>query len=69
MKVKLLDLFFDYGIPWIGVASVMLFGMNFLLGTGDAKTVRAAASFGVLLYIGCVLAKFEHNKEKNMDRA
>jgi hypothetical protein len=63
-RVKLIDFIFNYGIYVIGVASASLYCSSLLLGAGDAKMVRSAASIGILTYIGCWLAKYEYNKDK-----
>lgn len=62
IKVPLEAVFFNFGVPWIGIASLTLLAASFILGTGDAGTVRAAAMIGMLIYVGCRLAKFANEK-------
>jgi hypothetical protein len=66
MKVKLEDLFFNYGLLWIGIASLLLIGSSIIMGPSDASTVKVAGVIGLLIYVGCWIAKIEYNNEKKL---
>jgi hypothetical protein len=61
--VKLSVLFLSVGVPCIGLAAAMLYALSFFVGAGDTRTLRIVATIGVLVYAGCVLAKFAESKE------
>jgi hypothetical protein len=64
VKVPLDDLFFHYGLQGIGVASLSLYVISFVLSPADAEGVQSVAVIGLCSYVGCLLVKIEHYKEK-----
>jgi hypothetical protein len=63
-RVPLDDLFFQYGLQGIGVASVLLLVVSFLLAPAESEGVQSVATIGMCTYVGCLLVKIEHYKEK-----
>lgn len=68
MTVQLTELFFKYGLMWIGLASLMLLSVSMIFSSADRGTLQAAAFIGFIIYGGCMLAKIEHYRQKRKEQ-